>query len=122
MTGLLSPTVLAIEDDPEVLGIIQAHLAGAGYRVLVATEGETGLELARTQPVDLITLDLLMSPVDGRDVLHRLRADAATRNIPVVLVTVADDLIDSLAAEGHVSKPFLARRLLAEVRRLLPPA
>ena len=79
-----------------------------------------GLELARTQPVDLITLDLLMSPVDGREVFHRLRADVATRNIPVVLVTVADALTDGMAAEGFVSKPFLGRRLLAEVRRLVP--
>jgi len=120
MTGRLPPTVLAIEDDPEVLGIIRAHLAGAGYRVLVATGGESGLELARTQPVDLITLDLLMSPVDGRDVLQRLRADVATCNIPVVLVTVADTLVDGLVADGFVSKPFLGRRLLAEVRRLVP--
>jgi DNA-binding response OmpR family regulator len=120
MTGLLPPTVLAIEDDLEVLGIIKAHLAGAGYRVLVAAGGEAGLELARTQPVDLITLDLLMSPVNGRDVFQRLRADKATRNIPVVLVTIVDAPIHDMAAEGFVSKPFLGRRLLAEVRRLLP--
>ena len=120
MTGLLPPTVLAIEDDLEVLGIIRAHLAGAGYRVLVAAEGETGLELARTHQVDLITLDLLMSPVDGRNVFHRLRADAATRNIPVVLVTILDAPSHDLVAEGFVSKPFLGRRLLAEVRRLVP--
>jgi DNA-binding response OmpR family regulator len=117
---LLPPTVLAIEDDREVLGIIRAHLTGAGYRVLVAAEGEAGLAMARTHPVDLITLDLVMSPVDGRDVLHRLRADVATRHIPVVLVTVADALADDLVAEGLVSKPFLGRRLLAEVRRLVP--
>jgi two-component system alkaline phosphatase synthesis response regulator PhoP len=120
MTARLPPTVLAIEDDPEVLGIIRAHLTGAGYRVLIATGGESGLELARTQPVDLITLDLLMSPVDGRDVFHQLRADVATRNIPVVLVTVADELAGEMDAEGYVSKPFVGRRLLAEVRRLVP--
>jgi putative two-component system response regulator len=120
VTDTLPPTVLAIEDDLEVLGIIRAHLAGAGYRVLVASGGEIGLELARTQPVDLITLDLLMSPVDGRDVLQRLRADAATRDIPVVVVTVVDGLTDEICADGYVSKPFLGRRLLAEVRRLIP--
>lgn len=48
-----------------------------------------------------------MSPVDGRDVFHRLRADVLTRNIPVVLVTSADALADGLPAEGFVSKPFL---------------
>jgi len=120
MTGGVPPTVLVIEDDLEVLGIIRAHLAGAGYRVLVATGGEAGLELSRKQPVDLITLDLLMWPVNGRDVLRRLRADPATRDIPVVLVTVVDNPADELIAEGYVSKPFLSRRLLAEVRRLVP--
>lgn len=119
MTGGWPPTVLVIEDDLEILGIIRAHLVGAGYRVLVATGGETGLELSRTQPVDLITLDLLMWPVNGQDVLHRLRADPVTRDIPVVLVTVVDKH-DELTAEGYVSKPFMARRLLAEVRRLIP--
>jgi putative two-component system response regulator len=113
-------TVLAIEDDLEILSIIRAHLVGAGYRVLVATGGEIGLELANTQPVDLITLDLRMSPVNGHDVLRRLRADAATRNIPVILVTVVDTRADEIGADGYVSKPFLARRLLAEVRRLIP--
>jgi DNA-binding response OmpR family regulator len=116
----LPQTVLAIEDDLEVLGIIRAHLAGAGYRVLVAAEGQAGLELARMHPVDLITLDVHMSPVDGRDVFNRLRADDATRKIPVLMVTVADSLIGDLGADGVVSKPFLGRRLLAEVRRLLP--
>ena len=120
MSASLPPTVLAIEDDLEVLGIIRAHLVGAGYRVLVAADGETGLELARTQPVDLITLDLLMSPVGGREVFTRLRADVATSHIPVILVTVADLLTDGIPAEGFVSKPFPGRRLLAEVRRLVP--
>jgi len=120
VTHSLPLTVLAIDDDPEVLAIIRAHLAGAGYRVLVAAGGEAGLELARTQPVNLITLDLLMSPIDGQAVLHRLRADTVTCHIPVVLVTVVDALSDEMAAEGYVSKPFLGRRLLAEVSRLMP--
>jgi DNA-binding response OmpR family regulator len=122
VTARLPKTVLAIEDDLQVLGIIRAHLTGAGYRVLVASEGESGLELARTQPVDLITLDLFMSPVNGREVFHRLRADVLIRNIPVVLVTLADLLADGVPAEGFVSKPFQGRQLLAEVRRLIPPA
>jgi DNA-binding response OmpR family regulator len=120
MTRLLPPTVLAIEDDLEVLGIIRTHLAGAGYRILVAAEGETGLEVARTHSVDLITLDPLKSPVDGHNLLHRLRADAATCNIPVVLVTGVNAPTHELATEGFVSKPFLGCRLLAEVRQLVP--
>ena len=71
-------------------------LSGSGRR---GGEG-AGLELARTRPVELITLDVRMSSVDGRDVFHRLRADTQLRNIPVVLVTVADSLTDDLAAEG----------------------
>jgi CheY-like chemotaxis protein len=120
VTSQSPPTVLAIEDDVEVLDIIRAHLAGAGYRVLVATGGEAGLELARTQPVDLITLDLRMSPLGGREVFDNLRADPATRDIPVVLVTVVDGLPEGVAADGYVSKPFLSRQLLGEVRRFIP--
>jgi DNA-binding response OmpR family regulator len=120
VTGRRPATALAIEDDVEVLGIIRAHLVCAGYRVLVAEDGETGLQLAKAQSVDLITLDLIMSPVRGQDVLQRLRGDAATRNISVVLVTVMDESPYALSAEGYLSKPFLARRLLAEVRRLVP--
>ena len=120
MKDLLPPTILTIDDDLEVLGIIRAHLTGAGYRVLVAAGGVAGLELVRTQQVDLITLDLHMSPVNGHEVFRRLRADVATRDIPVVLVTVADRLAKDIVAEGLVSKPFLGRQLLAEVRRLVP--
>jgi len=113
------PTVLAIEDDRHVLAVIKAHLIAAGYRVLEATDGESGLLLARSGEVDLITLDVLMAPLSGRDVLAGLRADAATHAIPVVLVTVVDHSRD-LRADGYVSKPFRGRRLIEEIRRLLP--
>lgn len=114
-----APTVLAIEDDRQVLTVIRGHLTAAGYRVLEATDGERGLALARSGDVDLITLDILMRPLSGREVLASLRSDAVTHAIPVVLVTVLD-LGRELAADGYVSKPFRGRRLLAEVRRLLP--
>lgn len=112
-------TVLVVEDDRQVLAVIRAHLTAAGYRVLAATDGEQGLALARAGDVDLITLDVLMAPLSGRDVLARLRADPATHAIPVVLVTVLDRA-GGLAADGLVSKPFRGRRLVEEVRRLLP--
>lgn len=114
-------TVLAIEDDLEVLDIIGTHLRRAGYRVLQATDGESGLALARRGDVDVITLDILMRPLDGVAVLRLLRADPVTSTIPVVLVTVVDGLA-GMAADGYVSKPFSGRRLVAEVRRLLEPA
>jgi len=113
------PTVLAIDDDRQVLAVIRAHLTAAGYRVLEATDGESGLRLAHGGEVDLITLDVLMAPLSGRDVLARLRADIATHAIQVVLVTVVDRP-GELPADGYVSKPFRGRRLLDEVQRLLP--
>jgi len=123
MAGLMpaaagAATVLVIEDDQDTATVLRGHLEGAGYRVVQALDGATGLRLAR-HGVDLITLDLLMAPLDGPTVLRRLRADPATRDIPVVLVTVVRDIPADLVADARISKPFHGRNLLAEVRRLV---
>jgi CheY-like chemotaxis protein len=118
MAGLNPATVLVIDDDRDVLTVLRAHLEGAGYHVKAASDGVAGLRLAR-DGVDLITLDLLMAPLDGPTMLRRLRADPRTCDIPVMLVTVVDDIPEELAAEGRVRKPFCGARLIAEVHRLL---
>ena len=118
--GTTAPaTVLVIDDDADTVAVIRGHLTRAGYRVLTARDGGSGLTMARAG-VDLITLDMVMRPLDGRAVLQRLRAEPATADIPVVLVTVVDDVPPGMRADGRVSKPFRGGRLLSEVARLLP--
>jgi CheY-like chemotaxis protein len=79
--------VLAIDDDPLAVELIEAVLAPQGYRVLKATGGEAGLELARRQRPCLVILDLMMPEVDGFAVVERLREDPTTANIPIVILT-----------------------------------
>jgi CheY-like chemotaxis protein len=116
-------TVLVIEDDHACLRVMEAQLRRAGYHVLAAAAGAEGIELARSRDVDLITLDMRMRPLDGWAVFAALRADPTTRDIPVVLVTVVDEVIvgRTLGADGYVAKPFRARKLLEAVDRALHP-
>ncbi len=112
-------TVLVIEDDRPIFLVMKGHLEGAGHRVLGASSGEEGLALARTGGVDLITLDVLMHPVDGWTVFHALRNDPLTQKIPIVFVTIVDERPEGLVAEGYVTKPFRGRDLLDVVERAL---
>jgi len=79
--------VLAIDDDPLAIALIEAILEPAGFVVARALGGEQGLRAAKTQRPALIILDLLMPGVDGFEVLDRLQADRTTREIPVVVLT-----------------------------------
>jgi CheY-like chemotaxis protein len=78
-----------IIDDEEVIGLILAHtVEPLGHRVVSAIDGPTGIDLARRRRPDVIVLDLMMPGMDGHEVLDRLKADDATRDIPVVVLTV----------------------------------
>src|SRR5205823_8729537 len=80
-------TVLAIDDDPLALELVEAVLAPEGYRVLKATGGESGLQLARQEQPALVILDLMMPEVDGFAVVERLQAEPATSQIPIVILS-----------------------------------
>jgi two-component system, sensor histidine kinase and response regulator len=112
-------TVLVIEDDRPTFLVLKGHLERAGYRVRGAASGAEGLVLAQTGGVDLITLDVLMHPVNGWTVFRRLRADPATQEIPIVFVTIVEERPKGLVAEGYVTKPFYGRELLDVVERAL---
>jgi CheY-like chemotaxis protein len=115
-------TVLVIEDDRPISLVIKGHLESAGYRVLWAESGTEGLALARTGVVDLITLDVLMHPIDGWTVFRALRADPETQKIPIVFVSIFDQHPEGLVADGYLKKPFRGRDLLDVVGRALRTA
>jgi CheY-like chemotaxis protein len=118
-TPVTPKTVLVIEDDRPISLVIKAHLEGAGYRVLTTGDGAEGLARARAGGVDLITLDVLMHPVNGWKVLQELRGNPATRRIPVIFVSMVDERPGGLEADGYVRKPFRGRDLLDVVGRVL---
>ena len=113
-------TVLIIDDDATARDMLARILTKEGYRVLLAASGEEGLRLAREERPDAITLDVLMAGLDGWGVLTRLKADALTADIPVVVVTVIDDrnLGYALGAADYLTKPVERERLADVLRRV----
>jgi len=84
----MNKTILLIDDDVDIVEIHRAHLQQAGYRVEAAYNGEEGIQKVKSVHPDLIVLDVMMStPGEGFEVAQQVRADAATRNIPILMVT-----------------------------------
>ena len=113
-------TVLVVEDEPEIAHLIDLHLRHEGLHVLTTAWGEEALTLARTRAIDLITLDMSLPDITGMEVLRRLKADPATREIPVVIVSVIrEDHGGHRGAADQASKPFAVEKLLDSVRHAL---
>jgi signal transduction histidine kinase/CheY-like chemotaxis protein len=114
--------VVAIDDDPDVIYLLRENLAEAGYRVVGAASGEEGLQQARALRPLAITLDILMPQKDGWQILHELKADAATRNIPVIVLSIIDnkDLGYRLGAFDYLLKPFDREAILAALAHIPP--
>jgi signal transduction histidine kinase/CheY-like chemotaxis protein len=114
----VSASVLVIDDEPTARDMISRMLAKEGYHVVTASGGTEGLRLAAEMLPDVITLDIMMSGMDGWSVLSRLKQDPVTAAIPVVVVTIIDDrnLSFALGASDYLTKP-VDREQLAEVLR-----
>jgi DNA-binding response OmpR family regulator len=122
----LQRTVLVVEDDASIALGLRINLEGEGYRVLVAEDGERGLELARTEAPDVIVLDVMLPRMNGLEVLQALRGEG--RMMPIIILSARTGEMDKvtgleLGAEDYVAKPFSLAELLARVRAALrrPP-
>jgi DNA-binding response OmpR family regulator len=103
--------VLVVDDEDGIRVLCRVNLELAGYDVLEAGDGATALELARAQRPDLIFLDVMMPQMDGWDVLRKLKEDAGTASIPVVMLTARTSEADQIRAWGegildYLAKPF----------------
>jgi DNA-binding response OmpR family regulator len=117
-------TILVIDDEPELVKLLDYNLTKAGYLVLSARDGEAGLSTARKHAPDAIILDVMMPGLDGWEVCKRLRQDASTSALPILMLTAKADEGDrvlglELGADDYVTKPFGVRELLARVKALL---
>lgn len=112
-------SALVIDDDPAARELLARMLVRDGFRVRVAASGEEGLELARAERPDAITLDVLMPGMDGWGVLQALKADPELRDIPVVMVTLTDErsLGFALGAAAYLTKPIERTELSAVLAR-----
>ena len=115
-----APLVLAIDDDPNVHDLLKENLGDRGYQVVGASSADEGLRLARELTPFAITLDIMMPQKDGWQVLHELKADLATREIPVILVTIVDKaaLGYQLGAADYLVKPLEEDAVLAALERI----
>lgn len=116
--------VLAIDDDPDAIYLLRESLAEAGYRVVGALSGDEGVRKARELRPFAITLDIMMPRRDGWEILHELKADAATQDIPIIVVSIVDnkELGYRLGAFDYLLKPFNRGAIVAALGRLSPRA
>jgi DNA-binding response OmpR family regulator len=117
----MSKTVLVVDDELEIVRFVRAYLEDAGYRVVIAGEGQEALFVARHEKPDLVILDLMMPGMDGWDFIRRYRQE---RNTPIVVLTARVEESDQvlgleLGADDYITKPFSPRALVARVHAVL---
>jgi two-component system phosphate regulon response regulator PhoB len=116
--------ILIVEDDRSLAEVLEYNLRQDGYETIVANDGQEGLRQARMRGPDLIVLDLMLPMLDGLEVCRRLRADPATRNTLVLMLTAKTEETDevvgfSVGTDDYVAKPFSVKVLLERIRALL---
>ena len=116
--------ILVIEDTDDNRRILRDLLTASGFEVIEATDGATGVAMAADRVPDLILMDIQLPVIDGYEATRRIKADPATRHIPIVAVTsyaLAGDEAKTREAgcDGYIAKPYNPRDLLQKVREFL---
>lgn len=119
------PTLLVVDDEPEINKLVARIFERRGYRVVAALDGAEALASVGREPPDLIMLDLNLPKIDGWEVCRRLKSDPSTKRIPIIMLTAAHANVDDaqiglgLGADEYIAKPFVKAVLLYNVERLL---
>lgn len=115
------PLVLVAEDDFNVRLTLEIVLEDAGFEIMLAADGEEALRAARETTPDVILLDQIMPKLDGKQVLHALRQDEATRDVPVLVLSGMERGVpDDWPGAQFVGKPFSPEELVRRIRAVLP--
>jgi DNA-binding response OmpR family regulator len=116
--------ILVVDDEIHIVKIIAYKMRGAGYEVVSARDGVEALDMVKLNRPDLILLDVMMPRMDGYQTLQALKADPATRDIPVFLLTVKSKEVDrqkgyEIGADDYLTKPFSPNKLLERIDQAL---
>ncbi len=116
--------ILVVDDETDVIDMLVVNLRGAGFQVSTAEDGAAALAKARNDSPSLIILDLMLPGMSGLEICKVLKGDAATRHIPVIMLTAKGEEVDKvvgleLGADDYVTKPFSPRELILRINRSL---
>lgn len=116
--------ILLVEDEVDIREIVSYNLEKAGFTVVAVETGEAAVELVRNEIPDLVVLDLMLPGIDGLEVCRLLKQDAATRKLPILMLTARAEEVDrvvglELGADDYVVKPFSPRELALRVQAIL---
>jgi CheY-like chemotaxis protein len=119
-------TILIADDEPSIR-LIVTRMLDKEYIVLEATNGEEAVNIAKGQSPDLILMDLMMPKMDGYTACFRIKADQATKAIPVIMLTAIDHELNKkfameMGADGYITKPFTTQELMDVIVPLLAKA
>jgi two-component system cell cycle response regulator DivK len=118
-------TILIVEDSEFNRRLLEAVLAPHHYRLVLAEDGESGVDLAQVEQPDLILMDVLLPGIDGYEATRHLRADPATRGLVIVALTASSsneeqELALASGCDGYIPKPIDTRAFPEQIRRFLP--
>jgi DNA-binding response OmpR family regulator len=116
--------ILVVEDDQHIRDLVVMHLSLDGFDAVAAGDGTEGLRLARTEPFDLMILDIMLPGLDGITMTRAIRREPQLKDVPILMLTARreeSDKVDGLesGADDYLTKPFGIRELMARVRALL---
>jgi len=122
---LQTKKIVYVEDELEMIDLVKLILSRKGYEVIGAAGGREGLDIIQEIVPDLVLLDLMMPDIEGWDVYQQIRANDATKHIPVIVVTAKAQNIDKVLGlhiakvNDYISKPFSPQDLVASVEKVL---
>jgi len=116
--------ILVVDDEIYIVHILDFSLGMEGYEVITALDGEQALEKARAEKPDLIVLDIMMPKLDGYETCKILKAEAETKDIPVILLSAKGRNVDQkigfeVGADDYITKPFSPRKLVERINAIL---
>jgi len=117
-------TILIIEDEHDVVDLLALNLRKAGFAILTAMDGATGLQKARSKKPALIILDLMLPKMPGLEICKILKSDSAKRQIAIMMLTAKAEEIDRIVglefgADDYVTKPFSPREVILRIKAIL---
>lgn len=120
----MAKSILVADDDPDILSIVSMSLETQGYQVFTAANGREAVDTARENQPDLVLMDMMMPVVSGYEAVTELKADARTRDIPIVGLSakaMATDMerATDVGVDGYITKPFRIAQVISVVQDYL---